>query len=273
MKIPKYWYGLLFLAIVIIFTQCKEPVDSSYSFFVAGHTYGKPNVNNKGFHPPFKAKFDTIKNDTNIDFGVLTGDVVIYATPECWDDVDVDLALLDKPVYFAVGNHDIKNRALFESRYGNTYQSFVHKDDLFIILDPNLDNWNISGTQLDFLKASLDKNHTKVTNIFVFFHQVLWWKQDDENETMILNSLQDRADTINFFDTVEPLFKELPNPVYMFAGDVGATIKSNGYSYRKDANITYVASGMGGPINPNFVIVDVTANKEVRLRVIPLEVD
>jgi hypothetical protein len=273
MKFSKVWCGLLLLVIGVSFTQCKEPVDTSYSFFVAGHTYGKPNVNNKGFHPPFKAKFDFINNDDKLDFGVLTGDVVIYSTPQCWDDVDTDLALLDKPVYFAVGNHDIKNRRLFESRYGDTYQSFIHKEDLIIILDPNLDHWNISGKQLEFLKNSLDTNYEKVANVFVFFHQVLWWKQDDENETIVLNSLQDRAETINFFDTIEPLFKELPNPVYMFAGDVGATRKSNGYSYRKDANITYIASGMGGKINPTFVIVDVTLNKEVRVRVIPLELE
>ena len=133
MKFSKNWKGLLLIAIVVSCIQCKEPADTSYSFFVAGHTYGKPNVNNEGFHPPFKAKFDRIRNDAKIDFGVLTGDVVIYATPQCWDDVDADIALLDKPIYFAVGNHDMKNRALFESRYGKTYQSFVHKNDLFII--------------------------------------------------------------------------------------------------------------------------------------------
>jgi len=271
MKYSKYWYGLFVLLIVIGFTQCKEPIDSGYSFFVAGHTYGKPSVNNKGFHPPFKAKFDVINNDANIDFGVLTGDVVIYGTPQCWDDVDADIALLNMPVYFAVGNHDMKNRSLFESRYGDTYQSFIHKDDLFIILDPNLDHWNISGKQLEFLKASLENIHEKVANIYVFFHQVLWWKQDIENEAFILNSLQDRADTINFYDEVEPLFRDLSNPVFMFAGDVGAAMKSNGYYYRKDTNITYVASGMGGRINPTFVIVDVDANKEVSLRVIPLD--
>jgi len=273
MKFSKDWCKLLLLLVVMLFAQCKESVHSSYSFFVAGHTYGKPNVNNRGFHPPFKAKFDIITSDAKIDFGVLTGDVVIYATPQCWDDVDTDIALLDKPIYFAVGNHDIKNRALFESRYGVTYQSFIHKEDLFIILDPNLDHWNITGKQLEFLKKSLDSNRDEVTNVFVFFHQVLWWKQDDENETIVFNSFQDRADSINFFDTVEPLFKELTNPVYMFAGDVGATMKSDGYSYRTDANITYVASGMGGKINPNFVIVDVASNKEVSLRVIPLDVE
>ncbi|MFT5103467.1 MAG: hypothetical protein ACI86C_001122 [Candidatus Latescibacterota bacterium] len=271
MKFLKNWYKPTLLVVFISLSYCNEPIDSGYSFFVAGHTYGKPNVNNKGFHPPFKAKFDVINNDANIDFGVLTGDVVIYGTPKCWDDVDADIALLNTPVYFAVGNHDMKNKSLFESRYGDTYQSFIHKDDLFIILDPNLDHWNISGAQLEYLKNSLDIYQDKVTNIFVFFHQVLWWKQDIDNEAFILNSLQDRADTINFYDEVEPLFRDLSNPVFMFAGDVGATRKSNGYYYRKDTNITYVASGMGGPINPNFVIVDVDVNKEVSLRVIPLD--
>ena len=35
--------------------------DIEYSFFIAGHTYGKPDSDNKGVHPAFKKRFDVIK--------------------------------------------------------------------------------------------------------------------------------------------------------------------------------------------------------------------
>jgi hypothetical protein len=53
-----------------------------YSFFVAGHTYGKPRVNHGGFCPPFESKFNSIKNDTLMQFGLLTGDIVINGRDE-----------------------------------------------------------------------------------------------------------------------------------------------------------------------------------------------
>ena len=40
------------------------PID--YSFFIAGHTYGAPGVDNEGVHPPFRNKFDFIKDDESL---------------------------------------------------------------------------------------------------------------------------------------------------------------------------------------------------------------
>ena len=75
------------------------------------------------------------------------------------------------PVYFAVGNHDMKGRKLYESRYGKTFYSFHHNCDLVIVLDPKLDDWNISGKQLKFLQDVLKNEASGVNNIFVFFYK------------------------------------------------------------------------------------------------------
>ena len=53
-----------------------------YSFFVAVHTYGKPGVNHGGFCPPFESKLNLIKNDTLMQFGLLTGDIGINGRDE-----------------------------------------------------------------------------------------------------------------------------------------------------------------------------------------------
>lgn len=267
----------IFLFLVLVLFSCnkneQETPDESpiiYSFFIAGHTYGTPGADNIGVHPPFKNKFDLIQSDGHIDFGVLTGDIVITGTEQNWNEVDNDIIDLGLPVYFAAGNHDMTDRVLFESRYGQTYYSFVHQSDLFIVLDPNIDEWNISDDQLQFLENALNSEAQNVNNIFVFFHQVLWWEPDNIYQNVTLNSLAGRADTINFWNEIEPLFNGLSIPVHMFAGDVGAFNTGSEFMYHHYDNVTLIASGMGGNVRDNFIIIDVHEDASVSYRLIAL---
>ncbi len=266
---------LLILLISLLFSSCTMtqdppiPVSISYSFFVAGHTYGKAGVDNIGLHPPFQDKFDML-NDRGIELGFLTGDIVKQGTVKDWDEVDSVLNYLNATVYFAVGNHDMTDRELYESRYGNTYFDFTYKEDLFIILDPNIDQWNISGDQLDFLKDVLNSKADKAEHIFVFFHQLLWWEKDNKYKNFKPNSFEGRADTINFWSEVEPLFSGLVNQVFMFAGDFGAANWSDNFMYDHYGNISLLSSGMGEGYGDNFLIINVPDNGEVTIELIPL---
>lgn len=264
--------------IACFFAACeKESIISPgtnltpYSFYIAGHTYGEPGIDNIGLHPPFQNKFDFLNNDSLIQFGVLTGDIVWTSTEKNWTEVDSVLLEVEKPVYFAAGNHDLTNRDLYESRYGSTYRSFIHQSDLFVILDPNIDHWNISGDQLTFLKNELMNQADYVDNIFVFFHQLLWWEDDNIYKNITINSTQGRSDSINFYSEVLPLFTTLSKPVFMFAGDVGANPTGDEFMYHQyNENITFIASGMGGNIRDNFIIIDVKEDKTVAFRLIAL---
>jgi len=249
---------LLLLFIFVISCQ-KETVvpDISYSFFVAGHTYGGAGIDNRGLHPPFEQKFGYL-NSRNVSLGFLTGDIVIRSTEQNWDEVDSVLQYLDADVHFVVGNHDLKeNPDLFENRYGRTYSYFVKHSDLFIILDPNIDHWNISGEQLEFLKETLNEN-PEVRNIFVFFHQLLWRESDNKYKYVRMNSTEGRADTINFWSEIMPLFTQRTNPVAMFAGDMGAASWSDNFMYDTFENITLIASGMGDEDGDNVIIVNMS---------------
>jgi len=245
----------------------------SYSFYVAGHTTGKPGVDNEGLHPPFRAQFDFINNESTIEFGIFTGDIVSESNERNWNEAEADIALLNKPVFFTAGNRDIGDRALFESRYGITYNSFIANNDLFIILDPNLDNWNISGNQLAFLQNTLNANRANVDNVFIFFHQLLWWSPDNIYQRVIPNSLSGRGEEVNFWDEVEPLLNNINNDVFLFAGDVGAFPNGSEFMYDTFDNITLVASGMGGEERDNFVIIDVTEDGNVNFRLIAINGD
>lgn len=241
-----------------------------YSFFVAGHTYGSPGIDNEGFHPPFKQKFDYIQSRPEIEFGVLTGDIVSSnPNEEDWDEIDADIDSLGLPVYFAVGNHDMENRPLYESRYGITYYYFSYQNDLFIVLDPNLDEWNISGLQLQFLQDIISENATSADNIYVFFHQILWRESDNQFNYIFFNSIEGRADSINFWSELMPVFQDLSNEVIMFAGDLGASWSSD-VTYDHFDNITLIASGMGDEEGENFIVVNVNTDKSLNYDLICL---
>lgn len=256
------WICILVLSCLCTTAQAQG--DSIlYSFFIAGHTYGAPGVNNVGLHPPFRAKFDYIQSRAEIELGVLTGDIV-SANPvaQDWDEVDEDVESLGLPVHFAVGNHDMENRPLYESRYGATYYHFLHENDLFIILDPNIDGWNISGDQLQFLEDVISDNAEMSDNIYVFFHQILWRENDNAFSYISWNSPAGRDDSVNFWTEVEPVFRALSNDVFMFAGDLGASWASD-VTYDSYDNITLIASGMGGGDGDNFVVINVHSDKSV----------
>lgn len=243
----------------------KSQTDSTlYSFFIAGHTYGQAGLNNIGLHPPFKQYFGYIQSRSEIKFGVFTGDIVSPGpVAQDWDEVDTDIDSLGLPIYFAVGNHDMEDRDLFESRYGSTYYSFIYQNDLFIILDPNIDGWSISGTQLDFLENTINNNYLTVDNIFVCFHQLLWWDSSNVYSCCTPNSLAGRTDSINFWTVIEPMFHQLPNKVIMCAGDIGAGSWSADFIYDSYDNINFVGSGMGEGPGDNFIVINVKNDKSI----------
>ena len=62
---------------------------------------------------------------------------------------------------------------------------------------------------------------------------------------------------LNFWDEVFPLFSDLTNDVYFFAGDIGAFPNGNELFYTKYLNVKFLATGMGGGMRDNFLIVSV----------------
>ncbi len=268
----RYPFLILVITLVVCFGCHKDqevsPAQEPYSFFVAGHTYGRPGVNNVGLHPRFKKHFQLINTDSLIRFGVLTGDIVHSSTTKDWDEVERDLQMLHMPVYFVAGNHDVRDRDLYEARYGRTYYSFEYESDLFIVLDPGLDGWNIKGDQWQFLEEKVESYNG--SRVFIFFHHLLWWSRDNKFKNERPNSTVGRSDSINFYSEVEPFLHQQPMDIYMVAGDIGVSKQGTGYFYYQYDNITLVASGMGAGPTDNFVIVDVLPDGEVDFRLIAL---
>tara|TARA_B100000524_G_C23652555_1_gene370659 strand:- start:2451 stop:3320 length:870 start_codon:yes stop_codon:yes gene_type:complete len=262
--------------ILLVFTaSCSSPKKVNYSFFAAGHTYGNPmdKAHPKGLYKPFKDKIAFINEDKNIRMGFLLGDVVW--TPSNWDAALEDISLLSDSIYFSRGNHD-GPLELFEKRFGKSYHSFNECNDLFIVLDSNLDNWNISGEQLIFLKNTIRNKGKKARNIFIFIHHIIWWTTNKYSKPFP-NSTHGRDKDVNYWSKIEPLLKKSGKPIYFFGGDLGAfSSEQRGkyypveYSYFNKDNITYIGTGMGGGIRDNFVVVDVLNSGQVNFRLIHL---
>lgn len=254
-----------------------EPINTAnidYAFFVAGHTYGAHGVNNPGLHPPFEALYDDINAYPHLLFGVLTGDIVLSSTTNNWNDVDKSLQRLNVPIYFAFGNHDFQpSPTLANSRYGDSYQAFQQNNDLFILLDSNIDSLSIKGQQLDFLTNTLDSLGKTAEHIFVFVHHMIWWEEDNAFKLAPPNGLDQRGQQVNFWTEIEPLFNQLDKPVYFFCGDGGANHIARSLTHYKAGDLTYITSGMGFGEKDNFIHVEVMDNGKVRLNVVGLNCD
>lgn len=251
----------IFCCFILLLFGCKKnKSEVNYSFFVAGHTYGNPSKHIYGLYKPFVDKINYINKVPNLNFGVLTGDVVPEPTAAYWDSAIIDIKKINVPIYIATGNHDRGSE--FEKRFTDYYKSFKVDNDLCIILTPT--EWNIEGKQLDFLKKNIDDNNKTVNNIFIFCHELIWWSPFNMFKNVEINYRPHYPGRSNFWNEVEPVLSSIKNEIYIFAGDLGCTPKVSPYMYYKHNNITLIASGMGGSEKDNIIIVNVLKNGKVR---------
>lgn len=262
----------------IFLNSCSSPKAIKHSFFIAGHTYGSPlgKEKSKGIYPLFMDKVPFINNQVKMDMGFLLGDTVWI--PSFWPEAEADIGKFNMPIHVVRGNHDGRLES-FKEKFGETYKKFFHKDNLYIILDSNIDKWNISNDQLIFLKNTLRIDGKKAKNIFIMAHHLLWYSKEKFSKPMP-NSTRDRPINTNFWTKIEPFLKNQTKPVYLFAGDMGAFTKefrkqkrTIEYFYYNYDNITFIGTGMGGGVRDNFIIVDIHEDQSVSFRLIHLNGD
>ena len=259
----KIWF-YIFLLIITIKGYTQNSI--RYSFFAAGHS-----SHYIGLNPRFVNHFEFIDSYESMNFGFLLGDMVTANPQEQdWLAVEQDLTVLNTFHYKVAGNHDVEDRELYESRYGATYYSIKNENDLFVILDPNIDGWNISGSQLEFYKETIQHYKDSVDHIFIMHHQLLWKVPGELYEAVQWNSNSGRGEDVNFWTEVVSEVQGLNCDVFFYSGDVGGTPWSSSFMYDTFLNIHFIATGMGHSDGENMVITDIMNDGSVEFKLICL---
>jgi len=240
----------------------KKYSEVNYSFYVGGHSYGSPNTVSEGLYSKFYG--DIQSRQHALDFGVLTGDIVQTSSAHSWGKVNSQLDKLTIKTYMAPGNHDVgigpynSKRDIYKIINGETYYSFKRNNDLFIVLDPGISNWDIIGDQLIFLKENI--NSGTYDNIFIFMHQVIWKDNapDISFNKIIYNSDEGKEPGgTNYWSDIAPILEQIESNIYIISGDVGAIDNGSELFCGTINKIKYLASGMGSDVHDNYLIFSI----------------
>ncbi len=150
-------------------------------FFAIGHAYGAPE-NAHSIYPAssLMANVERI-NAAKPDFVALLGDIVRRSEPEQFRMLR--RGLLDRiraPVFNAVGNHDMTDRAAYESAFGRTYRSFRRGPARFVFLDTLLNRYHIVGEQKNMLDRAIDEvgRDPDLATLCIFMHHPIYFPGD-----------------------------------------------------------------------------------------------
>lgn len=269
-------FGIFKYLGILLFSICSftgiSQTDSTFSFLVAGHSYGAHTGTNIGLHPPFLKKLTETRDSVMGLF--LTGDIVNQSTNASWNQVESELSKLGLNTYYIMGNHDNNTvgHSVFKKKHGEVYYSFVYKNELFIILNSTESDRSISPTQLKFLDDLFSNTDTHWERAFIFFHEVIW--NSNIKYKLVKSNSRSRYDLLvnisNFWNEVYPrLTAKYEKEFFLFAGDVGGNTDAIAASYDRWKNVTLISSGMGEVKDENYLRVNVLPDT-VTFQLIPL---
>ncbi len=263
-------WALFFIGCADDSIDVEEEPSIEYSFFVAGHAYGKPGVDNVGVHPPLADIYPYLNELEDLELGVFTGDVVLKSTEENWTELEEQLALLDAETYIAPGNHDLGDINLYKNYNGATNFNFNRNGDLFVILETTTTNWKVTPEKISEIKATIDSTLTSMDKVFIFCHQLLWYEPNTKYDGCPPNSLEGKVGESDFFKAFVPMLSQFDQQVFIYAGDLGAFENGCALMYEELDNVTLIASGMGGGLNDNIVLTHIYDTGDIRFEVIAL---
>ena len=248
----------------------------SFSFLVGGHLYGQPGIASSMPSPHLVARTAELARGGDA-FLVSLGDMCRAFLDLALEPTLYVLEHLEMPVYNAPGNHDYAPPEAYEDRFGPSYGCLAHGSALFVLLNTELERWQIAAEQLEFLRrvAEFATEHDQVRQVFVFAHRVLF-AADDPRYRIVFdhhNDVPGYPGTSNFAADVLPLLRELARDkrVVWFSGDVGVEDSMSLFWDRDPrTGITFVATGLGGTPHDCLVRVVVPRDGEVELSVVPL---
>lgn len=251
--------------------------ESPFRVLVVGHVYG--SIEGEDMDPA-RSLVNNIPELEKSDPAMLVslGDIVKVSSEDDFSELDRQLlSKLTIPVFNTPGNHDVENRSLYEKLFGQTFFSFKYGPTRMIFLDTERQECAIDSEQLDMLKNSLQESRTdpETKYVFIFMHKTLFFDVEELIELNNTNALPNQWKCIGspqfpeiFQNLLVPV--SIEKPIYIFAGDVGATGNLTPYyETREDGRITFVMTGLGDNSKDSGIMITIT-EKSVHLANFPL---
>ena len=176
---------LFFLALALM-TLCSNAIQASpapapFTFVVFGDN--RPAKAGDPPTEPFKQIVAEVRR-LHPAFVITTGDLIygsannLALVNKQYDDVLPFVRSMGVPVYFAVGNHEIRGVSANEDLYlrrvfPKLYYSFNYGNAHFVVLDSDIvgQEHKITGPQLAALQNDLARAQGKFAHLYVFEHQ------------------------------------------------------------------------------------------------------
>ena len=245
----------------------EEDNSRYYEIIIAGHSYGTPGTLVRGTYTKFLNHLN--QNLINKqDFFILAGDIVREANRQNFKLIKTEIMKFSKKIIIAPGNHDVgtgsnsNERKLFIQEFKKTYEKLFIKNNLFFVLDSNINPYNITEDQIYFIKKVLE-NYKNLENIFIITHHVIWYNYISK-DIITNNKGLDVPNNINF-ENVLDLFedKKVNGDIFFIAGDVGASENVTKIYCEKVDKIKFIATGMGSGKNDNFLKIKISEDGEL----------
>ena len=238
----------------------------SYKFIIIGHTYGSHN-------PSIYPSSSLLANLSNIDsvnpdFMVTLGDILNIANDKQIKALKESfINRVGYPVFNAVGNHDVTDRALYENLLGKTYYSFRINTELFIILDSEENPGQLSSQQVKYISTLLeDKANQSVKNVFVFSHRLLWSIENRPNVDDLPNKINGPKwypELVEDFDkdVKQKLNRFSDAKVYLVSGDIGSPYFPAVFYHKGAGKFTYLSTRLDDVEGDMVIVVKVNFGK------------
>ena len=163
-------FNIFIILIFIIFSHLSA---ESFYFSILGDRTG--GADQKQFEQVVR-EIDQLQPEILITVGDFVED---GTNVEEWAEPLETMKILDCPIYYVAGNHDIRDEAsanTFKEKTGfNRYHSFDYQNTHFVVLDNSTcrNYEDMDEEQIKWFKKDLVKNQDKA-NIFVFMHKPFW---------------------------------------------------------------------------------------------------
>ena len=195
------------------------------------HTSHKTAISGNRMHPNSieltKEAIKQVNEIPSLDFVVITGDGIDYPNTDLLKELGENLAMLNKPYYYAIGNHDVsvdysKEKFIKTLSKTNPYKTFdkpyystvLKKDFKIIVLDGASDTsitskGYIDEKQLKWFDEQLKNSQDKVVLIFLHFP--------------IEEPFESHSHRITNKDAVNKILAKYSMPIAIFSGHYHVT--------------------------------------------------